>query len=286
MKMLARSGTLGLIVIWALSTWAVQKAEAQTWPQRNWNPLMLDNRGLGQSLAPRPNMMFGGIQTGVSGNFLYIGRLDGAAAFASPAPRINTGMIDLPAAAAFAAPPATLPIMPSIGPSAPVYNQSELPVATEFAPQPYADTNQPSPEFNESEDFGAAEQGEGPAEPGFGAAAGAGMPAVASAIVPSVAPSVRLNAVAPSIAAAEQYARSPELSERLTRIARDKSMLAGQGIEVYLGHRVVLLRGTVRTGRDRDLLASVVGLEPGVQLIDNRLVVAGSAPAVSNPTGR
>jgi hypothetical protein len=71
----------------------------------------------------------------------------------------------------------------------------------------------------------------------------------------------------------KSYSFSPELSARMTSIARARGMLAGQGINVYLSNNAALLQGTVRTPNDRDALANVLGLEPEVQRIDNRLQV-------------
>ena len=78
------------------------------------------------------------------------------------------------------------------------------------------------------------------------------------------------------------FIRSPELSDRLTRIARARSMLAGEGINVYLNNKnIALLLGSVRMPGDRVMLANVLSLEPDVGQIDNRLVVQGS-PALSS----
>lgn len=67
--------------------------------------------------------------------------------------------------------------------------------------------------------------------------------------------------------------RSPELSERLTRLARSKGILSGPSITVYLSNNIARLEGTVHTSHDRALLASILGLEPVVRQIDNRLIV-------------
>jgi hypothetical protein len=74
---------------------------------------------------------------------------------------------------------------------------------------------------------------------------------------------------------AEPYVHSPELSARLTRIARIRGMLAGQAIDVYLSGNAALVQGVVRTAADRAVLGNVLGLEPDVSRIDNRLVVRG-----------
>jgi hypothetical protein len=53
-------------------------------------------------------------------------------------------------------------------------------------------------------------------------------------------------------------------------------MLTGQAIDVYLSGNVALVKGAVRTGANRVLLGNVLGLEPNVSRIDNRLAVEGS----------
>jgi hypothetical protein len=90
-----------------------------------------------------------------------------------------------------------------------------------------------------------------------------------------------------STARAEPYTRSPGLSDRLTRIARNKGMLVGRAIDVYVSGNAALVQGVVRTRADRALLGNVVGLEPDVSRIDNRLAIAGSGGLSSNaPAGR
>jgi hypothetical protein len=71
------------------------------------------------------------------------------------------------------------------------------------------------------------------------------------------------------------------LSDRLTRFARTKGVLAGQGLDVYLSGTTARVEGAVRTPHDRVLLATILGLEPAVRQIDNRLIVeaAGTLPA-------
>jgi hypothetical protein len=84
----------------------------------------------------------------------------------------------------------------------------------------------------------------------------------------------------------ESYSRSPELSDRLTQIARSKGMLPGQGIDVYLSNSIALVHGTVRTPSDCVLLANVLATEPEVRQIDNRLVAFGPAQTMAEDPGR
>jgi len=254
---------------------------------------MFDNRTIGRSIEPRPSTMFGGaIQNSRSGNFLSGGRPDGAAAFSTPWRRGVVGMVEPTVGEVLAAPLAVPQLMPSTQPFVPVYSLRELPATPEVAPPPANEMNEPEGAGPAEQGLGPAEQGLNPAEEGVGPMEQGLGPAVqgieaASAVVPAVSavtvPSVRLRAAFPSPAGSQPYTRSPELSERLTRIARDKGMLSGQGIDVYLvGNRVARLQGTVRTSGDRALLANVVGLEPEVYQVDNRLVVEGAATVSPN----
>jgi hypothetical protein len=70
--------------------------------------------------------------------------------------------------------------------------------------------------------------------------------------------------------------RSADLSDRLTRIARDKGMLAEGRLNVALYGSVAVIEGAVRTPGDRNALANVLSLEPRVQRIDNRLYTVES----------
>ncbi len=117
--------------------------------------------------------------------------------------------------------------------------------------------------------LGTAQGGTNPAAAGQGANPGA-MPAVAANATPQRA---RFRTASVLSAPPQPYSRSPELSARLTSIARSRGMLASQGINVYLSNDVALLQGTVRTPSDRDTLANVLSLEPEVEHIDNRLAV-------------
>jgi hypothetical protein len=67
----------------------------------------------------------------------------------------------------------------------------------------------------------------------------------------------------------------------LTRIARDKGMLAGGRLNVSLDGNVAVIEGGVRTPGDAAALANVLSLEPRVQRIDNRLYTVESNTAKS-----
>jgi hypothetical protein len=146
---------------------------------------------------------------------------------------------------------------------APVYNMTEVQAAPEAA-------SQTSPDAKGTE--GAEQTAEGQTA----------APAAAPAFPYATQSRANTPAANASFARPQSFARSPELSERLTRIARQRGMLAGQGIDVYLGDRVAVLKGVVRTSGDRSLLANVVGLEPEVQYVDNRLSTDGGNSLSAN----
>lgn len=74
---------------------------------------------------------------------------------------------------------------------------------------------------------------------------------------------------------ADSLVRSPELSALLTRIARTRGMLAGPAIDVYLSGDTAVMQGVVRSAAHRTVLRNVLGLDPNVSRIDDRLVVRG-----------
>jgi hypothetical protein len=224
---------------------------------------LFGNRTLGHSFTPRPNT-FGGIQTGSSGDFLYVGRWDDSSAFATSWRRIDTAVLYQAVGTSAAAQPA---LRADIVPQLPVPDYN-LPTVPEFAPRSFPETN--------------GWEGTSRTEQALGSALGIGAPAASNATIRRVS----MRATSASAARPQPYARSPELSDRLTRIARATGMLSGQGIDVYLGSNVALLQGTVRKPDDCVLLANVLALEPEVQRIDNRLVAEGSGTLLSNRKNR
>ena len=253
---------LALMAVLALSLCQPQMAAAQGVPQGNETHGTFGNRPLGQTLVPRPSQFGGGIQTGPGGSFLYRGRPDGSTAFAAPWRRIDPGAIEQ-AVGARPAVQAVLYNAASPQSPGPEYNNlSELPTFPELTPAPLFETN--------------GGEGTGPAEQGLGMALGFGLPSAWNVTLPRVGTGA---ASAPP----QPYVRSPELSDRLTRIAVAKGMLAGQGIDVLLSNSIARLQGTVHTPDNCVLLANVLALEPEVSQIDNRLVVEGAGTPPSNP---
>ncbi|MGA2062833.1 MAG: hypothetical protein ABSG67_20360 [Thermoguttaceae bacterium] len=126
---------------------------------------------------------------------------------------------------------------------------------------------------------GAVQQGANPGNMQQGASTGAMQPGanlgtVAVGVV-NIAPQ-RAKFYSASVLSArrQSFSRSPELSDRLTMLARTRGMLVGKGINVYMSNDVALIQGAVRSPADSAALASVLGLEPDVEHIDNRLSVA------------
>ncbi len=262
-KVVRKGCALALAAVLALSLCKPQMVVAQSSEIRG----MFGNRTLGQSFMPRPSTFGGGLQTGPSGNFLYFGRPDGSTAFATPWRQIDTSEIDQAAGVRRAAQAALNVTLPPQSP-APKYNLFELPTITEFGP----------PSFPETSGW----EGTSPAEQALGMTLGIGSSAASYVPVPRVG----ARAASASAARPQPYTRSPDLSGRLTRIARTKGMLSGHGIDVYLSNNMALLQGTVRTPGDRVLLANVLALEPEVRQIDNRLVVEGYGTLSSNRESR
>jgi hypothetical protein len=219
---------------------------------------MFGNRVLGQSLAPTPSSFGGGVRTNATGSFLYLGWPNGANDFTTPWRHPYPSVLEQ----AVGGSPAVQLTVPSQQPTPAV--QVGSPPAS---PAPGYNTAGFSPEQGAGVTSGVATW------PAWNFALGQGGAEAASA----------------SAARAAPLARSPQLSDRLTRIARSKGMLAGRAIDVYLSGDVALVLGVVRSEADRVLLGNVVGLEPDVSRIDNRLAIAGSggysssAPAENVP---
>lgn len=234
-----------LLAALALSLCNPQIATAQVSLQGNVTHGTFGNRTLGQPFVPRPGTFGGGIQTGPAGNFLFLGRPDGSAAFATPWRQFDATTIEQAAAA----------------------RPTTQPAPTTAAPPPASTAENRVPELSAVP---------GPALPLLSETNGQeGMAPVAG---PLLASQVTLPHVGSLAAPASQhgeqpYARSAALSETLTRIARANGMLAGPGIDVYLSSNTARLEGTVHSPADGARLSRVLALEPGVRQIDNRLVV-------------
>jgi hypothetical protein len=217
-------------------------------------------RALGQPLAPPPSYFNGGLPTSAIGRFQTPGLLNGPNGFVPlwQPPylgAITPAIAPLPAAQLTVSPQSPVggvPVVPPPGAATP---------AVQIGPPPQL----PPP---------------GSVRPAALPGQGAGVPSVA-ATGRTWNYSTGQSAGRAAFARAEPYVRSPELSARLTRLARNRGMLVGPAINVYLGGDVAVVQGVVRTAADRAVLRNVLGLEPDVSRIDDRLVVQGygSRPA-------
>ena len=174
-KAWGRCCSLAVLAALVVSLCKPQMLTAQVSTQGYQSYGMFGSRTLGQPLVPRPSTFGGGIQTSTNGSFLYIGRPNGVAQFATPwrqadmsAPQPVVG----PSPAAQSALNATAsPQSP-----APEYNLSDL--------QAIQDLVLPSfPEMN-------GREGASPAEPALG-----------------LTPGIR----SPVVRSRQPYTRSPEL---------------------------------------------------------------------------
>ncbi len=73
---------------------------------------------------------------------------------------------------------------------------------------------------------------------------------------------------------------APELSAKITRLARAGGVQSPSGIEVTMLGTTAIVQGTVGSQYQRTLVANLLRLEPGVWQVDNKLTVAqGVGPA-------
>jgi len=225
--------------------------------QRYQTYAMFGNGTSGQSRVIGPSM-FGGIPTGPNGRSLAPGRFNGVAQIATgwrtvgpvPSPLISgVTPVAQPALNATAQPQMPAPESSNPG-QGPIYVPVFVPLT--------AGTNGTEVMIAGNQTLGAQPAIE--------------MPAVAN----SLGPQSGTTAVSDVSRGVPAPFRLAELSARLTRIARSKGIIAGQGIDVSMNNNVAVLQGTVRTPGDAVLLGNLLALEPGVRRIDNQLTVAGA----------
>ena len=226
--------TLALMAVLALGLCKLQMVVAQVPPQGNQNYGTFGNRTLGQPLVPAPSTFGGGIQTAPGGSFL--GRSDGSPASATPGLQNSTRRAHAQRRRAARPERRCFASIARGGARC-----SRTPVHHEFGP-PVGPRNE-----------WAGRHGPDGAGPW---PAGTGTPVAAAP---------------PAASPRQPYSRSPELSDRLTQIARTKGLLFGPAIDVYLSNNVALMQGAVGTPGDCVLMAKVLALEPEVLQIDNRV---------------
>ncbi len=222
--------------------------------QNGYPPGAFGYRALGLPLAPLPSNFSGGLPPSATGRFPGLGLFSGMYGFTPLWQPPYVGTIG-PAVAPLPAAQVALPPQPPVGagPAAPV--AATTPAVQLSGPplQPPAPLSA-SPASPAAQTIGAGPGGE---------------------IGPAWKYATGHSAGRAAFARTEPYLRSPELSALLTRIGQTRRMLAGPAINVYLSGNVALMRGVVRSTADRTVLRNVLGLEPNVSRIDDRLVVQG-----------
>jgi hypothetical protein len=233
---------------------------------------LFGERTLGQALKPGVGRYVTGLKNGPSGDFLGTGRLDAGNMFSTPwrrvvepAPFVYEPVLPTqPAVQASPAPPAQTP------PPEPAATQATMP-ATSGQANGGVPAAQPGPGGTEGSQSGAT------GEPGQ--RNGAGIRGVRY-----VAPQSGASfAVSSAAVGAAHYRPSPEMSARLSRIARARGIRTPSGITVAIGDGTAVLRGVVGTPYDRALLASLARLEPGIWRIDNQLAVQSQPVGTGRP---
>jgi hypothetical protein len=241
--------------------------------QISYQPGIFGYRALGQPLAPVPGTFGGVVQVNVAGS----ARLPGW-------PAVGNGLTapwGLPYQSGIAQTINTLPATQWALPA----QQSVGGIPVVPPPETLAEAMQigPAPEVPPRGYNGPIQVGSPPRLPLPGYNAPASLPEQGVATMSGAATGATRNytigrTVNRAVTArAEPFVHSPELSARLTRIARTRGMLSGPAIDVYLSGNIAVVQGAVRNAANRTVLGNVLGLEPDVSQIDNRLVVQGYA---------
>jgi hypothetical protein len=274
---------------------------------------MFGPRVLGTTIRPGASQFDGGLQIAPSGAFLGAGRANGDNMLSKTWRHSSEAPFYVPSAYAVS-PSGQLVAITSDGV---LSRETPLPVA--FPPQPTVPADvigQPEGSFSPQNmaDYGpTAYPGSTPspvALPGEGAATFNNPPSQRVA-PPAVAPAAVESGFNGS--AIDRRARSPfsfgkldpssivnaglhngywpELSERLTRIAREHGMQVPSPIRVSFVDGTAVLRGVVGSPHDRTLIANMARLEPGVEQINNQMSIVSEGmteqegrPATGNET--
>jgi hypothetical protein len=267
-----KSGLLMITAILAMGFGENMKVRAQTPYTGRGTSGMFGYRviGGGPSLGVSTPSMFGPRFIGPIQNSISLGiQSGGGANFSPPAPA--------PYSSSYLPPIRVTQIEPegNANDRNNLNNIQEQPLLPEVGPQAYPEPNMP-----------IGPEGMMPLEQGPGIPSGVETPGAATPAAMST-PYPRGWAFAASslTGRSSSNARSTELSDRLTQIARDKGMLAGRRINVSLVGDTAVVEGTVRTPGDRAMLANVLSLEPRVQRIDNRLYAEEPKTAKSGSLG-
>ncbi len=193
------------------------------------------NLSLGRSFVPPPSGFRGGIQTGPSGNFLYLGRPDGAVDFGTPWRRPQVEAVPL-----------------LVAPSA-IGRLQQLSPLPDWAAAPGVAAGIPAGGMlAPAASLGAiAQRASAPAGQNLGMPPGIELPGAGVRGTGRLAAGA-LGPLAPVVGTVDPH-----------RSARGMPV-AGRGINVYMSNNVAVVEGGIRTAADRALLANVLSLEPGV----------------------
>jgi hypothetical protein len=247
MKSKKRIGGAGLfftiLAVLAVSLYEPQPTSGQGVPQTAQFRGMFGNRTLGQPLTPIRNTfvgpMGGGMQRTPDGTFAGITR---PGTIVAAAPGLQTGAISIQ--------PGAMGVV------------AQQPIQANYFAPPMAMPSSAAAD-NGLDLAGQLEQ--------------------APVTAPTAEPPRAWNYAVPEAAVPtpqpQASARSPELSNLLTRLARAKGLLVSPEIGVYFVNNVAVVTGTVRTPGDGTLLVHLLSLEPGVRTIENRLVAESAVPS-------
>jgi len=233
---------------------------------------LFGERPLGQTLKPGVSQYVTGLKNGPSGDFLGTGRLGGGNMFSTPWRRVVEP-------APFIYEP-VLPAQPAV--QAQLVPPAQTPTPEAAATQATMPTTGGQPAGGMPE----AQAGPGGTEGNQSGAAGeSGQPSTAGIrAVRYLGPESGPADVAGSAALRAAYYRpAPEISARLTRIARARGMRTPTGITVSVGDGTAVLRGVVGAPYDRTVLANLARLEPGIWRIDNQLAVQSQPVGTGRP---
>jgi len=229
-------------------------------------------RTFGQPLKPGGSQYVTGLKNGPSGDFLGTGRLGGGNMFSAPWRRVvepapffyEPVLPAQPAVQSQLTPPAQTPTPESMA------TQATMPT-TGGQPNGGVPGAQPGPGGTDGNQSGAT------GEPG--------QPNAAGIIgVRYVGPQLGANFAAGSEAlGAAHYRPAPEMSARLSRIARARGIRTPAEITVAIGNGTAVLRGVVGTPYDRAVLANLARLEPGIWRIDNQMTVESQPDGTGRP---
>jgi hypothetical protein len=259
---------------------------------------MFGPRVMGNTLQPPASQFGGGLQFTPYGALVGPGRANranlpnGGNMFATPwrrpyeppmtfvpAPYTPSAYAVLPTGQLPAGVPAEVPIAPNAPQTVPteivpaVPAESELPPPTEAMPAAGATPEGQFPAGNVP--MGQPGATGVQVQPTMAPTGGA-----ATSMAPPQRPAFQF-VTAPGAATSESYGYLPTVSAHLTQIARDHGIAVPSGIQVYMSNGTAILRGSVISPHEQQLVANLAGLEPGIWRVASELTVA--SPVIYEP---